>query len=218
MFFALAVLGMIAFYSDNLLAIWACGPESAGLYAICQRLFSPCRLLAGTLLAPLWPAYGEAIARGDITWVRRTVALSIIISSLVVLPLALGLLFFGSDLATLWMRRPISFGIGLLSGMASWVLLETIGSGMGYFLNGASIFRVQIVLAPIFAAVAVALKITLIKKFGISGIAWGTLLAYSSVMLLPCGLIIRRHLRELARRAATGATQLQQEPGPTPSE
>jgi hypothetical protein len=38
---------------------------------------------------PLWPAYGEAIARGDITWVRRTIVGSIVVAELVVLPFAL---------------------------------------------------------------------------------------------------------------------------------
>jgi O-antigen/teichoic acid export membrane protein len=206
LFFALAVIGIIGFYSDNLLAIWACGPEVAGFFAICAKLFSPCRLLATTMLAPLWPAYGEAIARGDISWARRTVVASTAGSALAIAPLALGLLFFGNDLASFWMRRPISFGFGLLSGMALWVVIETIGSGMSYFLNGVSLIRVQVVLGVIFAASAVMTKASLARKFGIGGIAWGTLLAYAAVVLLPNIHIVRRHLQSLTTRAAAGPT------------
>jgi O-antigen/teichoic acid export membrane protein len=203
-FFALALIGMVAFYSDNLLAIWACGPQAAGLFAICARLFSPCRLLAGTMLAPLWPAYGEAIKRGDVAWVRRTIAASIAVSVMVVLPLALGLAFFGDTLASVWMRRPVAFGAGLLFGMALWVTVETIGSAISYFLNGASLIRVQLVLGAVFTAVAVVTKVSLAMHFGIAGIAWGTLISYAGVMLPPSARIVRQQLRDLGRqRAAT---------------
>src|SRR5262249_42955666 len=77
LFVVVHLVGIAAFSSDNLLAIWICGPEAAGLYAIAMKLFSPCRLLSGALLGPLWPAYGEAIARRDIAWIQRTVVTSI---------------------------------------------------------------------------------------------------------------------------------------------
>jgi O-antigen/teichoic acid export membrane protein len=215
LFFALAVLGVIAFYSDNLLAIWVCGPEAAGVFAISVKLFSPCRLVAATLLQPLWPAYGEAIARGDVAWVRRTVTLSTLGSVLVAAPPALALLLFGDALASLWMRQPISLGLGLLSGMALWAIIETIGAGIGYFLNGASLIRVQLILGTIFAVVAVAAKVTLAKEFGIAGIAWGTLFAYAGVMLLPYIRIVRRHLQDLARRFAASPSHYRDEYWPS---
>jgi O-antigen/teichoic acid export membrane protein len=200
-FFVMNLAGIAAFYSDNILAIWACGPEAAALYAIAVKLFSPCRLLAGTLLTPLWPAYGEAIARGDLAWVRRTVMVSIIVAELVVLPVALVGLFFGNDLVSLWLQRPIAFGYWLLSGMALWISLETIGSGLSIFLNGASAVRVQVPLCVAFALVAVAAKITLAKQFGIEGIIWGTILAYVCTTLLPYCRLIPREMRKLTRGA-----------------
>jgi Na+-driven multidrug efflux pump len=158
--------------------------------------------MAATLLQPLWPAYGEAIARGDIAWVRRTLVLSTLASVIIISPLALSLMLFGDDLARFWMRRPIDLGFGILSGMALWVLVETIGSAMGYFLNGALVMRVQLIFASIFAVVSVLLKIKLAREFGIAGIPWGTLIAYTGIMLVPCGRVIQRHLRKLAARGS----------------
>ena len=202
LFFILHLVGIVAFSSDNLLAIWMCGPEAAGLYAIAMKLFSPCRLLAGALLGPLWPAYGEAIARGDITWIRRTVAASIIAVEAVVLPLALVCLFFGNELIRLWFQQPILLGFGLLSGAAVWVALEAIGAGLAMFLNGASILRAQVPLCIAFAVMAIAAKVTFANQFGIAGIIWGTILAYSIAQLVPYAHIIRRHIRDLAAQQA----------------
>jgi len=202
LFFILHLVGIVAFSSDNLLAIWMCGPEAAGLYAIAMKLFSPCRLLAGALLGPLWPAYGEAIARGDITWIRRTVAASIIAVEAVVLPLALVCLFFGNELIRLWFQQPILLGFGLLSGAAVWVALEAIGAGLAMFLNGASILRAQVPLCIAFAVMAIGAKVTFANQFGIAGIIWGTILAYSIAQLVPYAHIIRRHIRDLAAQQA----------------
>jgi O-antigen/teichoic acid export membrane protein len=199
LFVALHLVSIAAFSSDNLLAIWICGPEAAGLYAIAMKLFSPCRLLAGSLLGPLWPAYGEAIARGDIVWIRRTVAGSIVAVEAVVLPIALVGLFWGDELAHLWFRQPISLGFPLLSGIALWVVLEAVGGGLAMFLNAASVLRAQIALSMIFAVIAIAGKVAFGYQFGISGIIWGTVLAYSVTQLAPYIHLIRRHIGELAR-------------------
>ncbi len=216
LFFVLNLVGIVAFSSDNLLAIWMCGPEAAGLYAIAMKLFSPCRLLAGALLGPLWPAYGEAIARGDMAWIRRTVAASIIAVEAVVLPLALVCLFFSDELIYLWFQRPISLGFGLLSGAAVWVALEAIGSGLVVFLNGMSMLRARIPLCIAFAVMAIAAKVTFANQFGIAGIIWGTILAYSITQLAPYVHIIRRHIRDLARHSAVAAASLRDAAGAPP--
>jgi O-antigen/teichoic acid export membrane protein len=206
LFLVLHLVGIVAFSSDNLLVIWICGPEAAGLYAIATKLFSPCRLIAGTILGPLWPAYGEAIARGEIAWVRRTIAASIITAEAVVLPLALVCLLFGNELIRLWFQQPISLGFGLLAGGALWVVSEAAGSGLATFLNGASVLRAQVPLGITFALTAIIAKVTFANQFGIAGIIWGTILAYSITQVIPYIYIIRRHIRELAQQNAVLAT------------
>jgi O-antigen/teichoic acid export membrane protein len=200
LFLVLHLLGIVAFSSDNLLAIWIFGPEAAGIYAIAMKLFSPGRMIAGAILAPLWPAYGEAIARGDIAWVRRTIVASIVTTVAIVLPLALVSLFFGNELVRLWFQQPISVGFGLLAGGALWLVVsETIGYGLATFLNGASVLRAQIPLGVTYAVTAIVAKVTFANKFGIAGIIWGAILAYAITQLIPYIHIIRRHIRKLAQ-------------------
>src|SRR5262249_52404727 len=148
---------------------------------------------------------GEAIARGDMGWVRRTLKTSIIAAEMVVLPLALTGLFFGDDLARLWFQQPIALGFGLLAGLALWAVLEGAGSGLAMFLNGASIVRIQVCLSVIFAATAIVVRIVLANQFGIAGIIWGTIVAYFAVMLVPLGWIIPRQMRKLGNRQRENA-------------
>jgi O-antigen/teichoic acid export membrane protein len=202
LFLVLHLTYIVAFASDNLLAIWICGPEAAGLYAIAVRLFAPCRLVATTLMGPLWPAYGEAIARGDIVWARRAVVASIIAAEAVVVPLALVGLLFGPSLASLWFQRPISLGFGLLAGLALQVVLETMGSGLSMFLNGASVIRAQLPLCITFAATTITAKVSLASQFGVAGIIWGAVLPYVMTQVIPYVRLIQRTFRDLERRSA----------------
>jgi O-antigen/teichoic acid export membrane protein len=208
LFFVLHLAGIAVFSSDNLLAISICGPEAAGLYAIGMKLFSPCRLLAGTFMGPLWPAYGEAIARGDIAWVRRTVVTSIIALEAVILPLALATLTFGNAVARLWFQQTISLGFGLLAGSALWVALEAMGGGLVAFLNGASVLRAQVPLSIAFAATAIAAKVIFAHQIGVAGIIWGTIFAFLITQLIPYVVITYQHIRRLAGQSAAAAATL----------
>jgi len=71
---------------------------------------------------------------------------------------------------------------------------------------------VQIVVGSIFAVLALMAKVTLAKQFGIAGIAWGTLLAYLSI-IVPYGRIVRRRLGALDKiNAAAMANPAGQSP------
>lgn len=211
LFFTLHMMATITVSSDNLIAIRICGPEAAGLLAVALKLFSPCRLLAGAVLQPLWPAYGEAISRGDIAWVRQTLIRSIALLQLAVLPMAVALVFLGNWLASLWLRQPVHFGDALLIGLAVWVIVEAIGFAVAMFLNGASIIGVQIAMATSCAVLAIAAKLLLAMEFGIAGIVWGTIIAYSATTIAPYGVLVPYRIAALARQRRPGSAVL-----PTP--
>ncbi len=51
-------------------------------YAVPARLFAFIGVLVAMLIGPLWPAYGEALTRGDISWVKRTLQRTLILTVL----------------------------------------------------------------------------------------------------------------------------------------
>ena len=72
LFFVLQIAVAVAYESDALVLTQILGPSSVTTYSITMRVFLVVPALAGFVLAPLWPAYGEAISRGDTAWVRQT--------------------------------------------------------------------------------------------------------------------------------------------------
>src|SRR5205085_8320463 len=72
LFFILQIAVSLAFTSDNVIVAQVVGPQAVTDLSVPARLFSLIPLFLGIALTPLWPAYGEAMARGDKTWVILT--------------------------------------------------------------------------------------------------------------------------------------------------
>ena len=62
----------LSMYSDSIIATQILGLEAVTQYAVVSKPFA---LLSATLFmafVPMWPAYTEALAKGDMAWVRQT--------------------------------------------------------------------------------------------------------------------------------------------------
>jgi len=64
----------IGYASDNIVIAQIIGAAAVAVYAIPQKMFSFIEVVASMAVSPLWPAYGEALARGDVRWIRNTFA------------------------------------------------------------------------------------------------------------------------------------------------
>src|SRR5229473_8489442 len=78
MFLFLQISICLAFLSDNIIVAHVISASAVAQYAVPQRMFGIVSILIGLLLGPLWPAYAEAVARGDYEWARRTFRRSIL--------------------------------------------------------------------------------------------------------------------------------------------
>ena len=65
LFLVLQITGALLLTSDNIILAQMLGPEAVAGYSIPEKLFSLISTTTAMALSPLWPAYSEAIARGD---------------------------------------------------------------------------------------------------------------------------------------------------------
>jgi O-antigen/teichoic acid export membrane protein len=195
LFFVLQLAVAVAYQSDSIVAVHVVGPQAVAEYAVVYRLFMLVPMLVGMALTPLWPAYGEAIARGDVAWVRRTLLRSLWISLLATAPAALLLVALGSRIIELWAGSEIVPSFGLLLGFGVWMVMGTAGNAVAMFLNGANIVRFQVLTAISMAVTNLALSIVLARSIGVAGVIWGTVLAYGCVVGPLYSVAVRRYLR-----------------------
>jgi O-antigen/teichoic acid export membrane protein len=196
LFFVLQAVVAIAFSADGFIVARSLGAVAVPDYSIPQRMFSLISIIVAMMVSPLWPAYGEAIARGDVRWVRLTLSRSLL------------LVFSGTCLASglllLFSRRLIFWWVGahitpptfLLLGLAVWTVVDCCGNTLAMFLNGASIMRFQIVVASLFGIACVTAKIVLVRRYGISAVPWSTLSTYVIFNALPSVLYLWHNVRD----------------------
>ena len=199
LFICLQIISALTFASDNLVISQVIGPAAVADYAVPRTLFQIVISGAMLFLLPLWPAYTDAITRGEQAWVVRTVRLSILGTVGFVSVLSLTLVLWRGPVFTLWLGPGHAApSLELMSGFALLAVVSTAGSAMSIALNAASIIRFQVLTASIMGAGAIAAKIAGAGTLGLSGVIWGTVAAYSLLSLFPTVLYVRRWLGRLA--------------------
>ena len=210
LFFVLQLVVGISFSADNFIVARVLGALSVPEYSIPQRMFALISMVSGMLIAPLWPAYGEAISRGHTGWVRRTLRSSLLLVLGATSVSSCALLFFSRPLIHLWVGSRIHPPFMLLLGLAIWTVLSSCGDALAAFMNGAGAIRFQVIVASVFGVGCLTTKVVLVHHLGIASVPWATIIAYGSLTALPCALYIPSFLRRLG--TATGAVVLTSTP------
>lgn len=196
-FFFVQVVALIAFRLDALFVTRFFGPIEAGIYATVERLFSFVALIVGVFLTPLWPAYGEAIARHDIDWVGITLRRSILGAVAFTALLGVVIVVANRLIFDLWLGNRIAPPMILLIGFALFKVLEAAGVATAMFLNATNTLRLQVWFALAMATVATIAKFALVPRIGPMWTIWITGGAYLAIGIIPTIVIVLSVYRRL---------------------
>lgn len=194
-FFLLQLAVAIAFASDNLVIAHYLGPTSVTAYTVPERLFSLISVGLGMIMAPLWPAYAEAIARRDGAWVRRTLSRSVFLAIMISAVAATMLVVYGTDILSIWVGHTFVVPGSLLVGLGLWKVIEAGASALAVFLNGAKVLRAQILTAVLMAVGSIALKVSFVPTVGIPAIVWSSIAANLVLSIGPMAFVLPRVLK-----------------------
>lgn len=194
-FLLLQIMALIASASDNLIIAQTLGNSEVARYAVVQKLFS-IALLSQVFIVPLWPAFGEAMARSDYAWAKRTLNRALVaslgISAVIVLPL----LLYGKFIIAVWVGPEVVPSTGLLVGFALWTLLGSYGGVMSTFLSSGPLVSRQAVFYSVAAISALVMKIVLVHSWQIAGVAWASVIGFGLFYTIPAWHLARRSLRQ----------------------
>ncbi len=194
-FFLLQLAASITYSSDSFLIAQLLGADAVAQYAVPEKLFAMLSIVVSMALSPLWPAYGEAIARGDHDWVRRTLKRSLILAVTLTAAGAALLVIAGKLLVGLWVGQGVAVSMWLLFALAVWKTVEAAGFAMAMYLNAANVVLLQVIVAIVTCTAAVALKLLLVPRIGLPGTVWATSAAYTIFAAIPYAVFLHRHRR-----------------------
>lgn len=184
--------GLIYYASDNVVIAKTMGAESVASYAIIQRLFS-LGLITQYLVTPLWPAIGEAQARGEYGWAARATRNAIVGGTLFSISLSAALLFLSRPVIKLWFKVDPGPIDTLRVGFALWVVIAGFIATMNALLNQPQVMRRHLFLFGAGSLASLALKIVFARHGSLSGVIWATVIAFGLIYAVPAARLAIRH-------------------------
>jgi O-antigen/teichoic acid export membrane protein len=214
MFFVLQCAVSLAYTSDNIVIAQVLGAAAVAVYAVPQKLFSFVSMVVSMAINPLWPAYGEAIARGDVNWVRRVFWGSLWLVLAITVPLCSLLALCGPWILAAFFGKSLHAPLPLLIVLAVWGVVSAVSVVTSILLNGAGVLKMQTVIAVVASLSNLALSIFLTRRLGVMGVCLGSIITQLLIALPLYGLVIRNLLKELAmqhlrREAESRSTQVE---------
>lgn len=197
MFFMVQIVVAIAYGLDTMIIAQVAGAAAVAQYAVPDRLFALITTVVTMALTPLWPAYGEAIARGDGPWVKRTFYRTLRVAALFSTAMSLVLILGGQTIIHYWVGDVVRPSLLLLLGLGVWRVVEACGNCLAFYMNGANLMKMQAGIGFVSAFIKLGVKIMLVKSIGVAGIPWGNSVAFVLTSGLPFLFLIRRHLARM---------------------
>ena len=139
MFFVLQCAVALAFTSDNIVIAQILGAAAVAVYAVPQKLFSFVSTVVSMGISPLWPAYGEAIARGDVAWVRRVFFGSLWLVLAITVPICTLLALAGPWILRVAVGKSFHAPMSLLIVLAVWGVVSSVSTVISMLLNGTGL-------------------------------------------------------------------------------
>ncbi len=181
---------------DNIIIAQIMDPDAVTRYSIPMRIFILVSTVSAMFVVPLWPAYGESLARGDIGWIRSTFRRSIFYNLAVFAPLSLVIAVLGKVLVRIWVGSAIPPpSYTLLFGMAVWAMCAVAVNTIGSCLSGINEVKFQALMGVAVAVAGVALKFFMARVFGLSGVIWASAFVYASGIAVTAIYVPKRLAR-----------------------
>jgi O-antigen/teichoic acid export membrane protein len=125
-FFLLGLFALIANASDDIILTQTIGPSAVAGYEIVKKLFL-FSMFTQYIIQPLWPAFAEAIASGDIAWAKNTIKKALLLGIISAGIISLPILIFGKQIIMIWVSAQFIPSWSLLLGFYVFVLLGSYG-------------------------------------------------------------------------------------------
>jgi O-antigen/teichoic acid export membrane protein len=195
------VAGIIIFQTDLIIIAQLFGATTVASYGTAMRLFSLVLMIQSAFITPLWPAYRESLARGDIDWIAKTSKNSMYLSFFWATIVSMLIVIFSPIIITAWIGpQAVPNTLTLIALLFRTVTLA-LDQCIAVLCNGLGLLRLQAIFSPFFAATNLALALFLGHTIGISGVAWATGICVCFFSFTIFGIKCQSMLRQLQKNA-----------------
>ena len=192
LFFVLQCAYTLGITSDNIVIAQILGAAAVAAYAVQQKLFGFVTAIVVMAFGPLWPAYGEAIARGDVRWVRRVFMASLWLVLAIAVTLCTFLAVAGPWIIKVAVGKSFHAPASLIAALAVWGVVSSVSAVVSLLLNGAGVLKEQAVPVVVISVCNLVLSIFLTRWMGVVGVCLGSIITQLFLTLPVDGILISR--------------------------
>ena len=178
-FFVLSIFSLSGMNADNVIIAARAGAAVVAEYGVPAKLGSILMMIVGTVFMPLWPLFGDALARQDRAWLLTTTRRMSIGGAACVLAIGLGLTAFADPILSAWMGRGFADQKLILLGWTVATTVIAFTAPYNMVLNAAGLARPQILPWAAFVVVSIGAKAMLLTPETAWWAPWITAVIYA---------------------------------------
>jgi O-antigen/teichoic acid export membrane protein len=190
-FLAIALAGALGYQTDSVVVAAILGASSAGVYNVALRVLGLVTQSVYPALMQLWPAFTEALGRGDVAWVRSRFWWSSLLAGAAAAVVSVALVVVGPTLIGLWLTDDLAPSRTLLAAFAVWTTYTIALAPLFFLLNAIGRVRAHAWMAIATTVANVPLSIALTHLVGITGPVYASLIASTLFAGVPAALVVR---------------------------
>jgi len=203
-FFIIQIAAVVYFGTNNIIIAQVSGLSEVTNYNIVFKFFSIVTIGHSLLVTPLWSAYTQAYAKGDIRWIRNTLKKM----SLLLIPIAFGLVFmsiFSNSIFKIWLgNNNVEIDNLLVITMAISTFITVWSNVYVYLLNGVNEIDLQMYNSIIVGIINIPLCIYFSKNLGMgsAGVMLGqicTMTPFTIIITIKAYAVINKKERGLLK-------------------
>lgn len=198
-FFVLSIFTSMSLSIDNFIVARTCSLADVTPYSVMYKIVHLISVVSVMLSTPMWAANGEAMQRGEFSWVKKTTRNIVLISLVLSVVASLGIFLLIKPALKILSDGMVVANYALLIPMCLMQVAVSVTNPYFMILNAGRIIKYQIVTYVIYAAVTLPLKFVLGSSFGMIAITWVGVIGYFALLTIPTFIRAMGFLKEEER-------------------
>lgn len=195
LFCVLSILTTVGMSMDTFIVAKTCSLSDAASYSIIYKVSIVVSAVLAIFAQPLWGANGEALARGDVSWVKNNTRKTSYFLTIITLALSLITIVFATPVFKIWIGQDFCFSMSSLIWLCIFQIFQAFISPYFMVLNATGDVKWQIYLFALYTPLALGLKLLFSKEYGISAIPAIGALLYLLIIVFAVVYLSNKRLR-----------------------
>lgn len=196
MFFVLSIFTSISLSVDNFIVAHVSSLSDVTPFSVMYKIVSMIGVVSAMLSSPMWSANGEAMQRGEYSWVRKTTQKIAALSMIFSVICSIGVFILIRPALQILTDGVVRADYTILFGMCLMQIFVSITNPYFMILNGAGIVKFQIVDYIIYAVISLPLKYFLGVRYGAVAISWTGAVTYIALLTIPTVYRSLKYIKE----------------------